>query len=237
MEKIDMVYKVNAVLNIINSNFKLIDKVYIFKKNLKTETLVKCCQKKNIKTFYIKKIVQKNLLYIKRTHQIIAIIKKQKKININKIIDLKKNVKILILDRIQDPYNLASCIRTAEAFTIDIVVISKKYAAGLSSLINSLSNGASILTPILIENRLINIVEILKKKNVKIIALSVKGSEEIKENLMKPPIAIIMGSEKNGISDNLKSMCDKIFKIKIENEPKSVNVSVATGIALSKISF
>ncbi|HIH2762442.1 MAG TPA: 23S rRNA (guanosine(2251)-2'-O)-methyltransferase RlmB [Candidatus Azoamicus sp. MARI] len=236
MKYFNIVYKVNSIQNIINTNSKLIEKVYIFKKNSKTLNLIDICKKKKIKTYYIKKINQNELNYIKHSYNAIAKIKKIKHPNLNDILNIKnKNLKILILDRVQDPHNLASCIRTSEAFSINLIILSKKNTAKISSLVHSLSNGASLLLPIIEENKIKNSIIKLKNNNIKIIGLSAKGENEIKEQIVSSSIAILMGSEKNGIQKELKKECDEILKIKMNSNNKSINLSVATGIILSKI--
>lgn len=236
MKNFNIVYKVNSIQNIINTQPKLIEKVYILKKNSKTINLIELCKKQKIRTCYVTKINQHELNYIKQNFNAIAKVKNIKNINLNDI--LQKNhtsLKILILDRIQDPHNLASCIRTSEALSINLVITSKKNTTKTSSLIHSLSNGASLLIPIIEENNIKNVIKILKKKYIKIIALSAKSKNELSENIISSPIAILMGSEKDGIQKELKNECDEVFKIKMNLENKSINLSVATGIVLSKI--
>lgn len=236
MKFFNIVYKTNSIQNIINTKPQLIEKVYIFKKNTKTTNLIETCKKKNIKTYYVKKINQNELIYIKKNYNAIAKIKKIKIPSLNDMLNNNyDSLKILILDRIQDPHNLSSCIRTSEAFSINLILTSKKNTTKISSLINSLSNGASLLIPVIEEINIKNSIKKLKNKNIKIIGLSAKAETELKQYMLSSPIAIIMGSEKDGIKKELKNECDKIFRIKMNNKDKSINLSVATGIILSKI--
>lgn len=236
MKFFNIVYKINSIQNIINTQPQLIEKIYILKKNNKTINLIEKCKKENINTYYIKNIHQGELGYIKKNYNAIAKIKKIKNKNLNEMLNEKyDSLKILILDRIQDPHNLSSCIRTSEAFSINLIITSKKNTTKISSLINSISNGASLLIPIIEETNIKNSMTKLKAKNIKIIGLSAKCKNELEENIFSAPIAILMGSEKDGIKKELKDECDRIFKIKMNNENKSINLSVATGIILSKI--
>lgn len=235
MKFFDIVYKINSIQNIINLKPLLIEKIYILKKNKKTNDLLIQCKKNKIKTYYVKKINEKNFFYIKKNYDVVAKIRKKKNLTLKQILQSVNNIKILILDRIQDPYNLASCIRTAEAFSINAIIISKSNTTKISSLVHSLSNGASLLTPIILENNIISVINFLKKEKIKIIGLSAKAKTDLKDNVIKPPLAIIMGSEANGIKNNLKLNCDDVFKIKMNEADKSINLSVATGIILSKI--
>ncbi|HIH2763067.1 MAG TPA: 23S rRNA (guanosine(2251)-2'-O)-methyltransferase RlmB [Candidatus Azoamicus sp.] len=236
MKNFNIVYKINSIQNIINTQHALIEKIYILKKNDKTINLIKQCKEKNIKTYYIKKINQTELNYIKKNYNVIAKIKKITTPNLTDIINKNYlSLKILILDRVQDPHNLSSCIRTSEAFSINLIVTSKKHTTKISSLVNSLSNGASILVPIIEENNITHFIKYLKKQKIKIIGLSAKAKDELNKEMLSSPIAIIMGSEKDGIKKELKNECDEFLKIKMNNANKSINLSVATGIVLSKI--
>lgn len=234
MKNYNIVYKINSIKNIINTKPAIIDKIFVLQKNDKTLKIVQIAKKESIRTYFVKKINQKELNYIKRNFAVIAKIKQIKKINLDTILEEKKNLKILILDRVQDPHNLSSCIRTAEAFAIDLIVTSKKNSTKLSSLINSLSNGSSLLTNIIEEDNIKSIIRKFKKKNIRIIGLSAKAKEETTAYTFTGSIAILMGSEKDGIKNELKKECDKVLKIKMNNENKSINLSVATGIILSK---
>jgi len=86
----------------------------------------------------------------------------------------------------------------------------------------------------MIKKNLTTEIKILKKHNFTIIGLSskIKKSENIKLNT---PIAIIVGSEKNGINKNIINECTDLYKITMSEKCKNINVSVITGIILSKI--
>lgn len=237
MKEFDLVYKINSIQNIIKSNINLIEKIFILKINNKTTKIINICKKKYIKIYYIKEnIKEKKITYIRKNYDVVAKIKNKKKLSIMPFLK-KKNIKILILDRIQDPYNLSACIRTSEAFGFNIIIISKKNTSKISSLIHTLSNGASLLIPIFIEKNIDKILEKIKDEKIEIIGLSAKADQNINEKEIKAPIAIIMGSEKDGIRKNLIKKCDRYIKIKMNKNNKSINLSVATGIVLSNIKF
>ncbi|HIH2763383.1 MAG TPA: TrmH family RNA methyltransferase [Candidatus Azoamicus sp.] len=236
MNTFHIIYKINSIQNIIKNKPNIIEKIYILKKNNKTINLIKKCEEMHIKTYYIKNIKQFELNYIKKNYNAIAKIKKLTTPNLD-FFFLKNyaSLKILILDRIQDPHNLSSCIRTSEALSINLIITSKKNTTKISSLINSLSNGSSLLIPVIEENNIKNTIKKIKIRKIKVIGLSANVNNELKYDTLVPPIAILMGSEKDGIKNELKNECDELFKIKMNNENKSINLSVATGIVLSKL--
>lgn len=230
----NLIYGKNAILNILKYKTNIIDTLYFLTHNEKTRVLKDIAEKNKIKTIQIDNIKNQNLTYIKKIYSAILKIKTQKTTTLENILN-QKNISILILDRVQDPHNLASCIRTAEAFGLSCVIISNKDSAKTSPLISKASNAASILIPIIKSNNLKNTLKHLKKYNIKIIGLSAKTNDIINETNLKKPIAIIMGSEKDGIKDTLLNECDHIYKIPMLGQLHNINVSVAAGITLSKI--
>ncbi len=230
-----LIYGVNAILNLIKVKTQIINKIYILKNNLKIKIIEKKAKEKNINIKYVKNIENRNLLYLKKMYGVIC---KVNNINKNNIIDIIKQndkAKILILDRIQDPHNLGSCIRTAEAFDLDAIIISKKNSAKLSPLINKISHSASLITPIITIKSIKNILIFLKKNNFNIIGMSAKAKNNLEGKNIKKPLAIIMGSEKNGIEKNIQNQCNYIYKIHLFGKLHNINVSVAAGVTLSKI--
>ncbi|HIH2763704.1 MAG TPA: TrmH family RNA methyltransferase [Candidatus Azoamicus sp.] len=232
---INLVYGQNAIIKLITQNPNDIISLYILKINKKTIFIAKKAKKLNLKIIYIKNINNKNFFYIRKYNSIICKIKTINQKN-NVIEDLiqKNNInKVLILDRIQDPYNFAACIRTAEAFSFDTIITNEKNTIKPSSLINKISNGANLFTKIIFEKNIIEKIKLLKNHNFEIIGLSSKSKNIIK-NEFNAPIAIIVGSEKNGISKELIKECTNTYKIQMKNTCKNINVSVITGIILSK---
>jgi tRNA G18 (ribose-2'-O)-methylase SpoU len=95
----------------------------------------------------------------------------------------------------------------------------KKNSMKNSSLIKQISNGANLFTKIKYEQNIINKINLLKNNNFKIIGLSSKSQNIIKEDLI-PPLAVIVGSEKNGINKELINLCTETYKIQTKNTCK-----------------
>lgn len=231
-----LIYGQNAIIKLLTQNPNIIINLYVLKINKKTIYVAQKAQKLKINIIYIKDIQSKNYSYLRKYNSIICKIKtyEKKDYNLEEEIKNKKINKILILDRIQDPYNFSACIRTAEAFFFDTIITNEKNSIKSSSLINKISNGANLFTTILCEKNILNKIKMLKKYNFKIIGLSSKSKYFLKEELI-PPLAIIVGSEKNGISKEIINECTNTYKIQIKKSCKNINVSVITGIILSKI--
>lgn len=232
----NLVYGQNSIIKLIDQKSDKIISLYILKINKKTIYIVKKAKKLKIRIIYIKNIKNKNIEYIRKYNSIICKLNEFNDDNqsLDDLIKNKNIKKILILDRLQDPYNFAACIRTAEAFSFDIIITNEKNSMKNSSLINKISNGANLFTKIKYEQNIINKINLLKNNNFKIIGLSSKSQNIIKEDLI-PPLAVIVGSEKNGINKELINLCTETYKIQTKNTCKNMNVSVVTGIILSKV--
>ena len=142
---------------------------------------------------------------------------------------------IIILDKITDTRNLGSISRVAEAVEADAIVIPKKGSALITSDAIKTSAGALNYVPVCKVESLIYICKTLKKSGLKIICCAEKGEELVYDLDYNCPLAIILGSEKNGISKNLLELSDHKIKIPMYGKIDSLNVSNSTSIILYEI--
>lgn len=139
---------------------------------------------------------------------------------------------ILILDCIQDPQNLGSLIRTADAAGVHGVIIPKDRAAEVTAAVVKVSAGA--IEHMLI-SRVTNIADTilkLKEAGLWIIGIEAGGSQDIYSFDMNTDLAIVIGSEGKGIRRLVKERCDACLSIPMKGSISSLNASVAGGIAL-----
>lgn len=142
---------------------------------------------------------------------------------------------ILILDGITDVRNFGAITRTAECAGVHAIVIPEKGGAQINSDAIKTSAGALHKIPICRVQSLVKAIEFLKSSGLKIVACTEKGNKEIHYLKYNDPVALVMGSEKDGISDACLRIADEIASIPIKGEIGSLNVSVATGIALYEV--
>lgn len=139
---------------------------------------------------------------------------------------------IVILDSVTDPHNLGSIIRTANAVGAHGVIIPKNRSAGLSSTVFKVSAGAAEYTMVAKVTNLSRTVEELKKEGVWIAGTALEAERYHYEADLKGPLAVIIGSEGEGMSRLLKEKCDFLVKIPMLGEIESLNASVAAGVLL-----
>ncbi len=143
---------------------------------------------------------------------------------------LKTYPLVLILDRIQDPYNFGSILRSAEQFAVDGIVVCDKSQASVSSHVARSSSGAINYLNIAQVASLAEAVVRLQAKGLRILAASEKGSQTISAENLTIPIAIIIGNEGEGIDSELLYACDQLVTIPHVGRVDSLNAAVATGV-------
>lgn len=142
---------------------------------------------------------------------------------------------ILILDRVTDVGNLGAICRSAECFGVDAVVIPLKGAAQVNSGVVKASAGAVFNVKICREPELTQTIDYLKQSGLSIMALTERGGNDIGADSPSGPMAVLMGSEEDGVSPALLNLCDVRARIPMHGRTGSLNVSVSTGIALYEV--
>lgn len=149
----------------------------------------------------------------------------------NYITSLKEVNNLLVLDNLTDMGNIGAIIRTAYSLGIDGVVITGIKDLKFENIIR-MSAGSAIDMPLLVKQNILDVINDLKTNGFKLIGADMNGKEEINKT---KKMALIVGSEGEGLSKKVKSKLDEIVSIKMKREFDSLNVSVATGILIDRI--
>jgi 23S rRNA (guanosine2251-2'-O)-methyltransferase len=139
---------------------------------------------------------------------------------------------LLILDGVQDPHNLGACLRSAAAAGVTAVVIPKDKSAPVNATVRKTSAGAADRVPVLRVTNLARTLETLKQAGVWMVGLAGEATQSIYALDLKGPIGIVMGGEGEGMRRLTREHCDWLAQIPMSGAVESLNVSVATGIAL-----
>lgn len=142
---------------------------------------------------------------------------------------------LLVLDGVQDPHNLGACLRTAESAGVDAVIIPKDRSVGLTPVVRKTSAGASELVPLFQVTNLTRTLRSLKSAGIWLAGTSDASSNTIYGQDLTGPLALVMGSEGQGIRRLTAEHCDYLLKIPMAGAIESLNVSVATGVCLFEI--
>lgn len=154
--------------------------------------------------------------------------------DLDDLIKANSNVMLLALDQITDPHNLGACIRTAAAMGVDAVVVPRDRAVGLTPTARKVAaGGAEKVKFIQVTNLARTLSNIKDEFNVRVIGTMLdEQALPIQDCDLTGPIAIIMGAEDTGLRPITQSQCDQKVYIPMNGNLQSLNVSVATGMAL-----
>jgi 23S rRNA (guanosine2251-2'-O)-methyltransferase len=142
---------------------------------------------------------------------------------------------LLLLDGIEDPHNLGSILRTADAAGVHGVVIPKRRAVGLTSAVAKTSAGAIEYVPVARVANLNQLVDELKEQGIWIVGTDLEAEQMYDEIDYTMPLAIVIGNEGKGISQLLKKKCDFLVRLPMLGQVQSLNASVAAGIFLYEV--
>jgi 23S rRNA (guanosine2251-2'-O)-methyltransferase len=141
----------------------------------------------------------------------------------------------LLLDSIEDPHNLGSILRSADASGAHGVIIPKRRAAGVTSVVAKTSAGAVQHVPVVRVTNLNRVADELKERGVWLVGSDGSAEQEYTGIDYNMPVAVVIGNEGRGIHTLLKKKCDFLVKLPMRGKVSSLNASVAAGILMYEV--
>ena len=141
---------------------------------------------------------------------------------------------LVLLDNIEDPYNLGSILRTANQAGAHGVIIPKRRAVGLTATVAKASAGAINYTPVAKVTNLVRTMEELKGRGIWFVCGDMGGDPMYSLDLTGP-IGLVIGSEGDGVSRLVRENCDFVAGIPMFGDIDSLNASVAMGVLAYEI--
>ena len=142
---------------------------------------------------------------------------------------------LLVADGINDPHNLGAIIRTGEALGIQGLIIPQRRAVGITSTVTKVAAGALENFPVARVINLSSALEELKKEGFWIYGTVANEGELIHTVKFTGAVVLVVGSEAEGLSLLIQKNCDVLVSIPMSGSTQSLNVSVATGMAIYEI--
>lgn len=139
---------------------------------------------------------------------------------------------ILVLDAITDVRNMGAIARTAECAGVHAIVIPAKGSAQINPDAVKTSAGALYKIPVCRHDNFLQTVKFLQESGLQLVCCTEKTNDFIYKPDYTAPTAIVMGSEEDGVRNEIIRIADHLAKIPMFGEIESLNVSVATGIIL-----
>ena len=139
---------------------------------------------------------------------------------------------LLVLDGVQDPHNLGACLRSAAAAGVTAVVLPKDRSAPVNATVRKTSAGAADRIAVVRVTNLARTLESLKQAGVWLVGLAGEADASLYAMDFRGAVGIVMGGEGEGMRRLTRERCDFLARIPMPGAMESLNVSVATGIAL-----
>jgi len=140
---------------------------------------------------------------------------------------------LLALDGVTDPHNLGACLRSADAFGAQAVIVPKDRAVGLNATVAKAASGAADSVPLVSVTNLARALGDLKARGVWVLGADRDG-ESLFEADLSGPVAWVLGAEGAGLRRITRESCDRILTIPMLGTVESLNVSVAAGVCLAE---
>lgn len=228
-----LVEGIKGVGEAMDSNME-IDRIIIEVKRKEESSFKKIMDLAQKKQIIVEFCAQSDIGKIKTTDTfsgVLAVVQ-QAKISLEEL----SNKKIICLDNIKDPGNLGTIIRTADWFGINEIILSEDCVDLYNPKVVRASMGSIFKTNIFQSKSLFNDLNVLRNKDYQLAGLTMNG-EDLDKIGQKNKIVYILGSESHGISKEVENMLDKRYTIKGGGQAESLNVAIAAGILLSKVTL
>lgn len=232
----DKIFGRNPVLEAIRSG-REIDKIFVKKGNAEG-SLIPLIRKAKERGIIISEIDRHKLDQMAdgANHQgVIAFAATHEYMPLAELLAQAKNPPFLVIcDKITDPHNLGSILRTANCVGVDGVIIPKRNSVGLSSVVAKTSAGAIEYTPVAHVTNIAQTIDQLKERGYWIAGADMDGEEMYRSNLTGA-IALVIGSEGEGISRLVREKCDFLVKIPMSGDINSLNASAAAAVLMYEV--
>lgn len=156
----------------------------------------------------------------------------QKEYIIEETLSKHQNGFYLLAEELNDPGNLGTIIRTADACGVHGIFLSKGSVDLYNPKVLRSTMGSIFHVPVIQNVDLEEVVEQMQAKKIIVLAAHLKGQRFLYDFDFSNPCAILIGNEARGISDNKARLCDDFVKIPMEGQAESLNASIAAGVLM-----
>ena len=170
--------------------------------------------------------ISQSIAETEHTQGVFAVCKQEK----HDFADLNAN-RILMIDSVQDPGNIGTMIRTADAVGIDAVILGKGSADPYNAKVLRAAQGSHFHLPV-IKVDLQDVIDEVKRSGIAVYGTSLEGGNSYREVSPGEPFALIMGNEGAGVKEAWLTQSNQNLYVPLYGASESLNVAVATGILL-----
>jgi 23S rRNA (guanosine2251-2'-O)-methyltransferase len=237
----EVIYGINAVLEALRAERQILNKVFIAegKQGKILRALQQLAREKGIPIQTRPKEVLNKLSGTERHQGVIGLPAGSPYASFE---DLRESIRsasgnalVIILDGIEDPQNLGSLIRTAEACGAQGIIIPKDRAVGVTPAVFKASAGAAAHITVVRVTNLASTLEELKKEGFWIVGADPRGEKGLYEMKFDMKVGLVIGSEGKGIRPLVLNKCDYTISIPMKGKVSSLNAAIAGAVILFEI--
>jgi 23S rRNA (guanosine2251-2'-O)-methyltransferase len=146
-----------------------------------------------------------------------------------------RDLLLVLLDGVEDPHNLGSIIRTAEAAGAHGVIVPRHRAVGVTAAVARASAGAIAHLPVVRVTNLVETCRSLKEAGAWVVGAEAEAAQMAYQARLDGPLVLVLGGEGRGISRLLKQNCDMLVRFPMLGQVNSLNVGVSAGLLLYEV--
>ena len=239
IEKDQYIFGIRAVIEAIQSG-KEIDKLLI-KKDINGELINELFALIKERHLVVQRVpVEKINRITRKNHQgVVAFLSAVTYYNIEEVVPVLFeegiNPFLIVLDGITDVRNFGAIARTCDCAGVNAIIIPERNSVSVNADAIKTSAGALNYVPVCREKHLVNVVKFLKRSGSRVVGASEKSSVNYTLVDYTGPVALILGAEDKGISNDLLKLCDEFVSIPEFGNINSLNVSVAGGVMMYEV--
>ncbi len=230
----------NAVIEALRAG-RAIDKIYIAKGEV-DQTLGHIASKARSQGIVVVETDRRKLDMMSQTHAhqgVVAVCAVKEYCTVQDILSAAEEKGeapfVIVCDEISDPHNLGAIIRSAECVGAHGVVIPKRRSAGLTAVVGKAAAGAAEHMAIARVSNISAALEELKKAGLWVYGAAAEGTNPLWKTDLKGPIALVIGSEGDGMSRLVREHCDFMLSIPLRGQISSLNASAAAAVLMYEV--